>query len=132
MEVPLTVRGVRRHGESRVASSLFTYGFQTLKIILRAYRDYWPMRFFGWLATLFLVPGAALLAFFVWHRVVAGQFSPHIWSGFTGAALLALGLLTLVTGMSADMLKRIRLNQEAILYYQKKEDYARQQRGAAR
>lgn len=121
-EVPLRVRGQREHGTSRVASSLFRYGVRAATIILHTYRDFWPLQFFGWLSLVFFLPGVGLLGFLLWHRVRTGQFSPQIWAGFVGASLAALGILVLITGVLADMLKRLRLNQEAILYHAKKQD----------
>jgi glycosyltransferase involved in cell wall biosynthesis len=124
-EVPLRVRGQREHGQSRVASSLFRYGVRAATIILHTYRDFWPMHFFGWLSLVFFLPGMGLLSFLLVHRLRSGQFSPQIWAGFVGASLSALGILVLITGMLAEMLKRLRLNQEAVLYYAKKQDLSR-------
>ena len=50
-------------------------------------------------------------------------FSPHIWAGFVGGSFVYLGLLTLVIGLVGDMLMRIRMNQEVILYHQKEEKW---------
>lgn len=125
VEIPTRVRGVREFGRSRVAGNLWRYALHTSHIILQTYRDYWPLHFFGWLSLLTLVPGLSLLAFLVRHRVTSGRFSPHIWSGFTGASLTALGILTLITGMLAEMLKRIRLNQENLIYLIKRERVSR-------
>jgi glycosyltransferase involved in cell wall biosynthesis len=122
-EVPMLIRGEREHGKSRVASNLWRYGRKTLAIILHSLRDYWPMHFFGLLSCVFLVPGIALGAFLLVHRFRSGVFTPHIWAGFVGGALVFLGLLTLVVAMLGEMLKRIRLNQERMLYLQKNDQY---------
>jgi hypothetical protein len=116
----MKIRGVRAVGRSRVASNLWRYGFRTATIILRTFRDFWPLHFFGWISMGLAVPGAGLLVFLLVHRVRSGRFFPHIWSGFTGAGLIAFGGVVFVTGLVAEMLKRIRLNQEAILYYHKR------------
>jgi glycosyltransferase involved in cell wall biosynthesis len=122
-EVAMPIRGERETGESRVASNLWRYGWRTLLIILHSYRDYWPMHFFGWISLPFMLLGLGLLVGFVAHRLVAGSFSPHLWMGFSGAGLLGLGTLILVTGIMGEMLKRIRLNQEALIYFQKKAEF---------
>jgi hypothetical protein len=49
-EVPIRVRGVREFGQSRVAGSLPRYALRTATIIIRSYRDYWPLQFFGMIA----------------------------------------------------------------------------------
>ena len=122
-EVAMSIRGTRETGESRVASNLWRYGWRTIKIILHSYRDYWPLHFFGWISLPFFGLGLGLLVAFVTHRIVTGRFSPHIWTGFSGAGLLGLGTLILVTGIMGEMLKRIRLNQEVLIYYQKKAQF---------
>ena len=117
VEVPLRIQGVRTHGKSRVASSLWRYGVNTLAIIFRCYRDYYPMRFFGRLAAAMIVPGLALELFLLGHYMLTGQFSPHKWAGFTGAALFVLGLLLLMMGLVGDMLNRHRMYLEELLYH---------------
>ena len=119
----MEIRGVRETGQSRVASNLWHYGSKTLKIILRTYLDYWPIRFFGWISAPFLVAGFSLLCFLVGYRLMAGKFTPHIWAGFTGTALFAFGFIVLIAGLLGQMLQRIRLNQEMLLYYQRRSTY---------
>lgn len=122
-EVPMKIQGVRSVGESRVASSVWKYGYKAAKIIIHTYRDFWPFRFFGLLSTPFLISGSGFVAFLFVHRAVNGDFSPHIWAGFTGGALFFVGLLVLLTGLAGETLKRIRLNQEELLYYQRKNNF---------
>lgn len=121
VEVPVRVRGVREHGTSRVASSLLNYALNTSRIIFRCYRDYHPLRFFGAIALLLMLPAAGLGLFLLWHYVTTGSFSPHKWAGFTGAALLVLGLLMVHVGLIGDMLNRHRVYLEEILYRQRTE-----------
>jgi glycosyltransferase involved in cell wall biosynthesis len=123
-EVPLRIRGVREHGPSRVADNLAAYGYRAMKIILHSYRDYWPLRFFGALGACFMAPGAMLVLFLFWHRFTRGVFSPHIWAGFTGTGLFAFGAILFMVGLAAEMLKRIRLNQELLLYYERRRAFA--------
>jgi len=124
-EFPLKIRGEREHGKSRVASNLVNYAFRSVKTILHSYRDYWPMQFFGFISLLCMVPGSLLILFLIRHRLISGSFRPHIWAGFTGSALFAFGLIILVVGLVGEMLKRIRLNQEMLLYYQRLRDFSK-------
>lgn len=119
LEVPVKVRGVREYGTSRVAASIPRYAFQSLKIMLRAFISYKPFRFFFAISATCLVIGLGLLAFLTWHFLTTGKFSPHIWAGFVGGSFCFVGVSTLVTGLVGDMLVRIRLNQENMLYYMK-------------
>ncbi|MCX7818951.1 MAG: glycosyltransferase family 2 protein [Kiritimatiellae bacterium] len=116
VEVPVRVRGVREFGASRVASNLWRYGWRTASIILRTYRDYRPLRFFGWLAAWPAGVACALLVFLVGWRLYSGGFSPHKWAGFVAAALGGAALLVFLIGVVADMLDRIRAGQDELLY----------------
>jgi glycosyltransferase involved in cell wall biosynthesis len=116
VEVPVRVRGEREFGESRVASNLWRYALNTSGIIFRCYRDYRPMLFFGSVAAGLGLLGLALLCFLGVHYVQTGQFSPHKWAGFAGAAAWMLAILVFVTGLIGDMLNRHRIYLEELLY----------------
>ena len=117
IEVPIAVRGVREHGKSRVVDSLWGYGFRALRIILAAYRDYNPMRFFGGLAIAIFVPAVFLALFLGFHYLRSGFFSPHKWAGFMSAALILLSILLTHIGLIGDMLNRHRVYLEELLFY---------------
>ena len=116
VEVPIRVRGVREFGNSRVANSLIRYAVNSSRIIWRAYRDYRPLRFFGWLAVFLLVPAMVLFAFLMVHYLSTGRFSPHKWAGFTAAALGVFSIMMFYAGMIGDMLVRHRIYLEELLY----------------
>ena len=116
VEVPVTVRGEREFGESRVASNLWRYALNTSGIIFRCYRDYRPMLFFGSVAGVLATIALGLLAFLGIHYLDSGEFSPHKWAGFVGAAGLMLALLIFATGLIGDMLNRHRIYLEELLY----------------
>ncbi len=116
LEVPVKVRGVREFGKSRVASNLLHYGARSLKIMLRAFVSYKPFKFFMALALVSFLTGFGLLGFLGVHYLETGAFSPHIWAGFVGGSFCFLGISTLITGIIGDMLVRMRMNQEELLY----------------
>ncbi len=115
VEVPLRVRGVREHGESRVAGNLWRYAARAARIIFRCYRDHHPLRFFGATAAALALPGVALGGFLALHYAATGAFTPHKWAGFASAVLLGLALLNLHIGVVGDMLTRHRLYLEELL-----------------
>jgi glycosyltransferase involved in cell wall biosynthesis len=115
-EVPIPVRGVREHGRSRVASSLLRYGFRSIYIIYRVYRDYRPMRFFGGIALALAIPAFLLEGFLLTFYICTGSLSPHKWAGFTGLGLFLVALAALQMGMIGDMLDRHRIYLEELLY----------------
>lgn len=116
MEMPMRVRGVREHGQSRVASNLFRYAWRTLGIMFSFIRDYSPGVLFNNAALFFLALSAGLAAFFGWHRLESGQFSPHIWAGFVSAFLFGLAAMSFGLGQVALMVARLRSVQERQLY----------------
>lgn len=120
VEVPVGVRGTRRHGKSRVASNLFRYAYQTLKIILKTARDYRPFRMFAVISLVLFLLGLALAVFLGVHYLRTGIFTPHKWAGFSAGFLFLLSSLSLVIGFILDMFARMRINQEEILYHLKK------------
>lgn len=121
-EVPVKVRGTREFGTSKVASSIPRYALRSLQIMLGAFISYRPLRFFTAIASVFLLMGLGCLVFLGIHYLRTGAFTPHIWSGFVGGSFAFLGIITLVIGLVGDMLMRIRMNQEDILYLMKARD----------
>ena len=119
LEIPVKVRGTREFGTSRIASSLPRYALRSLQIMLRAFISYRPFSFFLTIGSLFLATGFGFLAFLGLHYIQTGAFTPHIWSGFVGGSFTFLGISTLITGFIGDMLVRIRMNQENMLYHLK-------------
>ncbi len=123
VEVPVIVRGDREYGQAKISSNLFGYAHRALRIILRAYRDYWPWKFFSTLALLCFLLATATGGWLLYWRIHSGTFSPHIWAGFVGGFFFMLGMMFTTMGMVADMLRMIRLNAEHILYFDKRRYY---------
>ena len=109
--------------KSRVAGSILKYMFQTAKIIFRAYRDYNPLKFFGLLGLIPFVISILSGVFVLIHYFTTGAFSPYIFVAFASVYLFTFGILLWIVGILADMFIRIRLNQEQLLYAEKKRRY---------
>lgn len=119
VEVPVKVRGVREFGRSRMSSNIPRYFFRSLQTMLRAFISYRPFSLFFSVSCIFLAVGIGFLAFLGIHYYHTRSFSPHIWAGFVGGSFGFLGISTLMLGLIGDMLVRIRLNQENLLYQMK-------------
>jgi glycosyltransferase involved in cell wall biosynthesis len=119
VEIPIRVRGEREFGQSRVARHLWRYAWRSTKIIVRSYRDYHPMRFFGALAAGLGLGAVVLAIFFLNHYFRTGRFAPHTWAGVSAGALFGLAAIMVQTGMIGDMLNRHRIYLEEILYTQR-------------
>jgi len=101
--------------QSRVVRSFWQFLFGSGVNILRAYRDYAPLRFFGMLTLMNLVPGLLFGLFVSWHWITTGRISPFISLGIISVFLVFVGILFGIIGIMADMLDRILNNQEKIL-----------------
>jgi glycosyltransferase involved in cell wall biosynthesis len=106
--------------KSRVAGSIVKYAINTAKIILRCYRDYFPLRFFWSIAAIFAVPAVLLAIIFFIHYFLTGTFTGYLFAGFGSAFMFVMSTLFFVLGIVTDMLDRLRENQERILYILKK------------
>jgi len=124
VEVPIPIR-VRPYGKSRVARSLWHYGWQTMGIIFRCYRDYRPMHFFGAIAVALAIPAFLLEGFLLAFYLSTGSLSPHKWAGFTGLGLILVALAALHMGVIGDMLDRHRIYLEELIYNLRMNDWRR-------
>ena len=115
LEVPVEVRGRREYGRSRVASNLFRYAWQTMKIIVRTMRDYRPLRLFAGISVVLLAAGLAPAVFLAVHYARTGTFTPHKWAGFVAGFFFILSAMSFLLGFILDMFARMRMNQEEIL-----------------
>ncbi len=115
VEVPLPVRGVREHGESRIAGSVLSYGARCFSILMLTMRDMHPIRFFGAIGTVFLALGVFLGAWVLIHWLRTGLTAPYTMF-LTGSALgVTVGVLLYVLALLADMVLRQRVLQERVL-----------------
>jgi len=119
VEIPVKVKYFPSR-TSKIASNLFIYAINTLKIILGTYRDYRPLSFFSCFAIFFFLLSVFFGSILLWTFFTRGTFSPNIWSGFVGGTFLFIAIIFLVVGLSTDIINRIRINQENILYYLKR------------
>jgi len=109
--------------KSRVALSVTHYAFQTSKIIFRVILNYHPIRFFGTIGGVCVGIGIIFEFFLFSYYLFVGQFSPYKTAGFIGLGFLIFGMLILMIALIAEMLNRIRLNQDKILFEIKKSKY---------
>jgi len=102
--------------KSRVVSSITSYGARCAAIIFRTYRDYYPLKFFMSLSAINLILSLHFGLIFLFYFLETGKFSGYIFSGLLSGFFFIVGLILAVIAIVADMLVRLRLNQERILY----------------
>lgn len=123
LEIPIVIRGEREHGKSRVASNVLKYGKKSGTIMLRAMKDYRPSLFFGIIAGFNIIISLILETIFLIHYVNTGKFSGYLWAGISGGFFLIVALFSLLFLLISDSISRVILNQEQLLYYEKKKAY---------
>lgn len=109
--------------KSRVVTSIFSYIALSALNILRSFRDFAPLRFFGLLGIPSLIVGLLSGVLFIGNWLATGSFSPFKFAGFMSAYFLTLTIFLWALGLLADMLSRMLNNQEKILEEVKKNNY---------
>lgn len=108
---------------SRIANNLFKYAFKTSIIIFKCLKDYRPFKFFSWIAFIVLLISMILGGLVAVHWYVNDVITPYKSIGIIALSLLGMSLILFVLAFLADMLNRIRNNQEKILYLTKKNHF---------
>ena len=116
VEAALPVLAERPIGESRMMRSVVKYGMRSAPVLIRATRDYSPMKFFGLLALAAFVPAMLLGLFVTVHWLRTSETAPYtsFISLSIGGSLLAF--LLFAVALLADLIARIRFQLEEILY----------------
>jgi len=91
--------------------------------MLRVLLDYRPIRVFGLFRGICMIIGIGFEIFLMGHYFLTGMFSPYKSTGFIGLGFIIFGLLILIIALVADMLNRLRINQDKLLYELKKSRY---------
>lgn len=120
--VPIDVKYFKGR-KSRVVRSFWQFLFGSALNILRAYRDYAPLRFFGNLGVVLIIPGILMGGFTTIHWITTGKITPYAAVGLIGLYLVTLALVVWALGLVADMLDRMLNNQEKILEEAKRQRY---------
>lgn len=98
-EVPILARKTRA---SRLIKNPFEYAFKAWINILRVYRDYEPLKFFGKMALLFFIPGLIIGIFLVINFIRTGKVG-HYPSVVLSVLLILIGLQIGLFGFLADI-----------------------------
>ncbi len=102
-EIPIYF--AKRHDKSRLISNPFEYAVKAWINIFRIYRDYQPLKFFGFFGGLFFLMGFALGIWIIWLLATTGtvQGIPKVILSFM---LISAGIQILLFGFLADMMKK--------------------------
>jgi len=109
--IPVEVKYFKNR-QSRVVTSIPKYMAISMMNILRAFRDFAPLRFFTLVGMIPFLLGLACLAFLGIYWLNTSQLTPYKSVGFAGLYLVTLGIFFWALGLVADMQVRMLNNQE--------------------
>lgn len=109
--------------KSRVVKNFWQFLFGSAINIMRAYRDYAPLKFFGVIGAICFIPGLIMGSLVSFHWATTGNISPYIAVGIISLFLVSIGILFGILGLVADMFDRMLNNQEKIIEQNKRQKY---------
>lgn len=118
VQIPVEFR--KRDGSSRLISNLFNYAHSAGITIARSFRDYNPFLVFSGIGVAVIFIGLLFGSRVLLNYWRTGFVSPYLPSAILTTVLVIVGLLIIIFGLLADMLKTQRVLSEEILYRLKK------------
>lgn len=103
-EVPIYF--AKRNGKSRLISNPFGYAIRAWINIIRIYRDYEPLKFFGIVGTMILLVGFVLGLWLVYFQLFGGGAFRHMGLMMLDILIITIGLQIVIFGFIADMLRK--------------------------
>jgi glycosyltransferase involved in cell wall biosynthesis len=103
-EVP--VYFAKRRDKSRLISNPMSYALRAWINIIRIYRDYKPLKFFGIAGTLIFLVGFILGLYLVYVQVYGEGVNRHLGLMMLDILVLSIGLQIIIFAFIADMLKK--------------------------
>lgn len=114
LSVPVKVTYFKER-KSRVVSSFTNFLLRSAVNIIRAFRDFAPLSFFGWLGFAAFIAGVIPLTMLGIHYFQTGALTPYKYLGFLGIFFSSIAILVWIVGLVGDMLDRVLNNQEKII-----------------
>lgn len=122
-QVPVSIKYFKGR-KSRVVSSIFRFITNSAINIVRSFRDFAPLVFFGWVGFVAVMIGSCLGVSLLMYYIHSGSFTPYKYIGVIGLFMIGIGIVVWIVGLVGDMLDRVLNNQEKILYMLKEQKYS--------
>ncbi len=100
-EVP--VYFAKRNGKSRLIGNPFGYAVRAFINLIRVYRDFEPLKFFGVIGSIILSVGLVLGFYLVYFQFFGGGAFRHLGLMMLDILILSIGLQIIIFGFIADM-----------------------------
>jgi len=95
----------RKEGNSRLFGHPLEFGFKAGVTLMRIYRDYQPLKFFGLLGGLFLLAGAILGVYLFYLFLTTGVVG-RLPTAMLSVLFISVGMQIILFGFVADMLRK--------------------------
>jgi glycosyltransferase involved in cell wall biosynthesis len=105
-EIPTRFRVRGAKTKSRLMKNPFEYAFKAWINILRVYRDYEPIKFFGIFGTLFLGVGSIIGIGLLFLFAIKGTIEGRLPTAILSALFILVGVQIILFGFLADMKKQ--------------------------
>jgi hypothetical protein len=109
--------------KSRVVKTIWKYVNNSARIIVKAFRDIRPMKFFATPGVMLITLAVILLIIFLSLYFPDMKVIPYRNYLFASAILFLIGLQLVIFGLIADMVKGARMLSEEILYRMRAEKH---------
>ena len=96
----------KRDGKSRLIGNPFSYAIRAGINIIRIYRDYQPLKFFGMMGFWIFLIGFVLGWYLIYVQIFAEGVNRHLGLMMLDILILSIGLQIIIFGFIADMLKK--------------------------
>jgi len=103
-EVPIYF--AKRKDKSRLMSNPFSYAIRAWINIVRIYRDYEPLKFFGQIGTFIFSAGLILGAYLAYIQLFGDGINRHLSLTMLDILILSIGLQVMIFGFLADMFRK--------------------------
>ena len=100
-EVPIYF--AKRDGKSRLIGNPFGYAIRALINIIRVYRDFEPLKFFGIIGSTIFLVGILLGLYLIYFQFFGGGAFRHLGLMMLDILILSIGLQIIIFGFIADM-----------------------------
>lgn len=102
-EIPVTF--LKREGKSRLIKNPFEYAIKAWVTLIRIYRDYKPLSFFGLIGAIPFLIGSVIGVWFAYEHFFSGGVKGHLLLSIFMMLLVLVGLQIILFGFLADMKK---------------------------
>jgi hypothetical protein len=97
------------------------YGIRSGPVLLRAIRDYSPLKFFGMFAIAAFIPGLLMLGIVTVHWLATGETAPYTQMITLGSAGILLAFVLVTLALIADLIARMRIQLDELVYESRRE-----------